>query len=297
MDLVLKKGSTSLTLCRPDIKDPYYRGTRFDRSGIVTSLKYRGHSFVSQWFRKYDPYMHDAVCGPAEEFTQIGYDRHKPGKPFLKIGVGLPACRDEDYDRFKLYELLVPGTRSFRCSGDMAEFGQRLNVSGYGYDYIKRVSLPEDGLLRIEHSLSNLAAESIDCYVYNHNFFVLDGAFTGKDTRFTLPFRPQGNWRADYDCVELNGNCIVFSRNLDENESVFMGNLNAGATIKGWAFRLENLANGLTVDASSDADMEYAVFWANHEVACLEPYTPLHIAPGECFKWKIDYRFSLAEGR
>ena len=58
-----------------------------------------------------------------------------------------------------------------------------------------------------------------------------------------------------------------------------------------YSFRLANTANGLTVDARSDAAMEYAVFWCNHEVACLEPYTHLLIEPGRQAEWKIEYHF------
>lgn len=85
----LHNRSTKLVLARPDVATPYYRGTRFDRSGIILSLESRGRKYVSQWFREYDPFNHDAVGGPAEEFSPIGYDNADPGGGFLKPGVGL----------------------------------------------------------------------------------------------------------------------------------------------------------------------------------------------------------------
>ena len=110
---VLQRGSTRLEIARPDVPEPYYRGTRFDRAGIILALESRGHRYISQWFRSYDPWKHDAVGGPAEEFTQIGYEAGlrgdslivagatdagslktgteaaKRGNSLLKIGVGL----------------------------------------------------------------------------------------------------------------------------------------------------------------------------------------------------------------
>lgn len=293
MKTELRKGSTRLTIERPDIAEPYYRGTRFDRSGIISGLEYGGHRFVSQWFRKYDPWMHDAVGGPAEEFTPQGYERSAAGKPFLKIGVGLLSSRDEEYDRFKLYDVIDPGRRTFRQEEDKAVFGHIIEGESYGYDYCKCVSIPKDGSLLLEHSLKNTGREIIDVYVYNHNFFVLDKAPTGCGTVFMLPFKPAGHWRSDYDCVALTEDGIRFSRDLAESESVFMGDLNAGRTVDGWSFILKN--RKLSVSASSDAKMEYAVFWCNRDVACLEPYTRIRLNPGEEQSWKISYVFGYQE--
>ena len=33
-----------------------------------------GHSFSGQWFEKYDPLLHDAVMGPVEAFSPLGYE-------------------------------------------------------------------------------------------------------------------------------------------------------------------------------------------------------------------------------
>lgn len=285
----LSKGSTKLTLADPRFRNPYYRGTRFDRGGIILSIKSGGHSYVSQWFREYDPFRHDAVGGPAEEFTQTGYGE---SEEFLKTGVGILRAEDGEYDRFRLYEVIDPGEWTVVKQKDKACFRHLLAHGDYGYEYSKTISIIKDGHIRIGHFLRNEGKDVLDLYVYNHNFFVLDGASTGRDTVFRLPFSPRGHWREDYDCVRLTRDGIVFDRNLGMEEKVFMGDLGGEAPEKNYSFTLENLSNGLKVDVSSDASMEYAVFWANHEVACLEPYTPLHILPGDSAVWDIDYIFS-----
>ena len=49
--------------------DGFYRGTRFDRSGVFDSISFKSVEIAGRWFSAYNPYMHDAVCGPAEEFS------------------------------------------------------------------------------------------------------------------------------------------------------------------------------------------------------------------------------------
>ncbi|MBP5721845.1 MAG: hypothetical protein J6W82_12410 [Bacteroidales bacterium] len=285
----IRNGGTVARLADPRNAEPYYRGTRFDRTGIVLELLSHGHCYVSPWFKSYDPYKHDAVCGPSEEFTQSGYEPGEGGKPFLKPGVGLLAADGLPYDRFRLYRILDPGRFSLELTGRAeAVFGHELD--GH-YAYSKLLSLPEEGHLRLEHEMRNTGTRDLGFYVYNHNFFVLDGAFTGRATGFRFPFKPEGDWRAPYDCVALTGDGIAFSRDLEETESVFMGNLHPAAPSGGGhSFELRNAANGLGVRAECDAPMEYAVFWSNHEVSCIEPYIRFDIPPGASARWSIDYR-------
>lgn len=286
----LKKGSTCLTLADPLAKEPYYRGTRFDRSGIILSLEHAGHVFVRPWFREYDPYMHDAVSGPAEEFTQIGYDAAFPGENFLKIGVGWLKRNYAPYDRFKLYEVVDSGHISVEKEAGSALFTQILPGC---YDYSKRVLIPEEGKLRLEHSLKNTGGSPLDFYVYSHNFFMLDGKPVNGNTRIILSFKPIGDWRAKYDCVRLADFGIAFDRALAEGESVFMGNLREAETSKvPFTFVLADYETRMTVSGTCDRKIDYSVFWANPDVACIEPYMPLHVLPGETAEWTLEYLFS-----
>jgi len=53
----------------PDSQSGYYQGTRFEWSGVISSLEWNGHSCFGQWFQRYDPKLHDAITGPVEEFS------------------------------------------------------------------------------------------------------------------------------------------------------------------------------------------------------------------------------------
>lgn len=281
----------SAQVCLPDAGCGYYRGTRFDWSGVVRDLRSRGHRYVSEWQPRHDPLRHDGLTGPADEFTQIGYDGARPGEEFLKIGVGtLRRASEQPYDRFRLYEIVNPGIREQIAGRDRIEFRHRLLSDEYGYDYRKTLRLTDKPGLRIEYTLKNLGPAPLTGYVYNHNFFTPDRLATGPDTSIRFPFRPEGTWREEYDSVALTPDGVAFSRPLHAGESVFMGDLHSrDPEAQEYAFTLRNLRTGAGVRATGDAALSHIVLWACPTVACLEPYTPFRVYPGETGVWHIDY--------
>ena len=98
----------------PDPANGFYKGARFDWSGIISSVGFAGHTFYGQWFSKVDPTVRDvsykdddilvsvntsAVEGPAQEFqTPLGYDNAKEGDRFVKIGVGVLVRNGTTHD-------------------------------------------------------------------------------------------------------------------------------------------------------------------------------------------------------
>src|SRR5438067_11361563 len=124
----LSNGLLRVKLDLPDAANGFYRGTRFDWSGMIDNVDYGGHKFYGRWFQGTDAAVRDfeyrgaeivagpntAATGPAEEFNTndkaLGFDESKPGGTFLKIGVGVLRRPDErDYDHFRLYEIVDPG--------------------------------------------------------------------------------------------------------------------------------------------------------------------------------------------
>src|SRR6266545_5678807 len=108
----ISNGQVRARLYLPDARNGYYRGTRFDWSGVVSALEYRGHSFFGEWFDRVDPKVVDidfsngitagansAATGPVEEFgtngKALGYDEAKAGGTFIKIGIGV--LRSEEH--------------------------------------------------------------------------------------------------------------------------------------------------------------------------------------------------------
>ena len=115
----LSNSSIRATLYLPDAQQGYYRGTRFDWSGAISSLKWNGHEYFGPWFDRHDPKIHDAITGPVEEFltgdSGLGYAEAKPGESFVRIGVGAVRKPEEPaYRRFETYEIVDPGKWTVR---------------------------------------------------------------------------------------------------------------------------------------------------------------------------------------
>src|SRR5258708_8807206 len=73
-------------------------------------LEYKGHQFITQWFPKYAPTIHDAIMGPVESFGPIGWREAAIGGSFVQIGVG-GVVRPESaaYTPFKYYTIRDAG--------------------------------------------------------------------------------------------------------------------------------------------------------------------------------------------
>lgn len=293
---MIKISNESLTISvhTPDAKNGYYRGTRFDHAGVFESIIYRGCNYCEPWFESYSPLMHDAVCGPAEEFSPIGLEGTKAGDPFLKIGVGiLERLDDEPYDRFRLHRILDEGVRVTETGEDFVRFIHGItSETGYGYDYVKEIAITSGNSFVIRHSLRNTGSKTLKGDAYNHNFFTLGLLQTGPSRTIDFPFRPDGDWRAEYSEVGFTDDGIRFSRVLKKGESVFTGNLHeAGRGLDGSpnAFVLSEHQTGRSVRMSCAVPMTKSVFWSNHRIACIEPYIDFEIFSGQDFSFEIHY--------
>ncbi len=67
----------------PDAVSGFYRGTRFDWSGVIADLQYAGHSYYGPWFTQTDPKVPDfvyrgseIVAGPCSAITGPGRGVH-----------------------------------------------------------------------------------------------------------------------------------------------------------------------------------------------------------------------------
>jgi len=289
----ISNDTLKITLHAPDSGKGYYRGTRFDWAGVFRSIEYKGCNYTEEWFENYSPLMHDAVCGPAEEFGPIGLDDAQVGEPFLKIGVGMLEKMEGPYDRFRLHNIIDPGRRTIEVRADSVVFGHILDSdSGYAYEYFKEIALVGKDTFRISHSLKNTGRKSLKGDVYNHNFFTLGLLETGESRLLDFPFKPEGDWRAEYSEVGFTRRGIRFTRTLQKGESVFAGNLHQeGSGLNGSpnAFELHETKTGSGVKAFCSEPMTKAVFWSNHRIACIEPYIDFRMVPGGTFVFDIEY--------
>ncbi len=140
----ISNGLIHAELMLPDTPSGSYQGTRFDWSGIISSLQFNGHEYFGRWYEHHDPKIHDAITGPVEAFQTndkgLGYDEAKAGGTFVRIGIGtLRKPEEKDYRPYDTYEIVDHGKWTIRKHKDRIEFTQVLK-SGPGI----RVRLPQD---------------------------------------------------------------------------------------------------------------------------------------------------------
>jgi hypothetical protein len=286
----ISNGSVTATLMLPDAQQGSYQGTRFDWSGIVSSLMYNGHQFVGQWYPKHDPKIHDAITGPAEEFLShdagLGYDETKPGETFIRIGVGTVRKPDEKaYRRFETYEIVDPGKRTLRTDRNWVEFTHQVNANGYAYEYRKTVRLAKDKPeFVIEHELKNTGSKTIDTQVYNHNFFVIDNEVVGPEMTIRFPWTPKPD-KPFTNGGEISGTEIRYAKELQTGETVSADLTGFGA----FDIRVENHQAGAGVHITGDRPLVKLFFWSIRTVACPEPYVHIVVEPKKTFKWQLRY--------
>jgi hypothetical protein len=287
------------TLHLPDKTSGYYRGTRFDWSGAITSLTWNGHEYFGQWFETYDPLTHDAIHGPVEEFltganSSLGYDEAKPGDRFVRIGVGAVTKPDEKaYRRFATYEIVDPGEWTVDKGKDRVTFTHTLrDTNGYAYVYRKVVRLEGDSLI-LEHALKNTGSKRIPTVVYNHNFFTLDRQTTGPGIAVGFAFAPKA-MRPLNEMAEVREREIAFVKTFEPRQSVFTEVEGFGADAKDYDFSLEHRGTGAGVRIQGDRPISKIYFWSATKTVCPEPYIDVSVDPGKESTWTIRYTFYQA---
>jgi hypothetical protein len=293
----------------PDAADGFYRGTRFDWSGVVGELAYAGHHYYGDWFTQTDPTVSDfvyrdaeivagpcsAITGPVEEFGVLGYEEAKPGGTFLKIGVGVLRKPDEKpYTAYRLYEIVDGGKWSVKKSKDAVEFTQELHhaPSGYGYIYHKKISLvagkPE---MVIEHSLRNTGTNALHTNVYDHNFLVLDNKATDAGYTITFPFTITNGQPADKEFAEFRKNQVVFLKTLAGQDRVYtpIEGFNNGP--EDYTIRIENTHIKAGMKITGDRPLAKVSLWSIRSVMAVEPFIDISLEPGSQTTWKYSYEY------
>jgi len=298
----ITNGSVKLILLLPDKASGYYRGTRFDWSGIIRRAEYKGHNFFGAWRDHHDPNNHDDVMGPAEEFGVLGYAQAKSGGKFLKIGVGELAKEvDKSYEFWHTYRILKPGEWNITCGKDWIEFQQDLRTAdGWAYHYMKRIELARDQpSFTIKHALKNTGGKRIETDQYCHNFTLIDDEPIGPAYRIRFSFgRDPPEEVAINKIAYLKGKEIGFHKEIgaDQSVSTLLGGL-AGRAEDNQA-TIVNSKTGAGLRFQGDRALIKYNFWATRKAACPEPFIAINLDPGQELEWTTRYTlFTTNAGR
>lgn len=301
----ITNGQIHAKLYLPDARTGFYRGTRFDWAGAISSLTYAGHNYYGPWFTRQDPAVRDFVykdpdivvsaesgsMGPIDEFqTPLGFDTAKPGETFVKVGVGILRRPDATpYNAFKKYELVDPGKWQVKPNADNIEFIQTLDGV---YTYTKRIRLLKGSpQMEIDYTLRNTGTKPIETKVYNHNFLTLDQAGTGPDYIIKFPFEVKTNRPPDKALAEISGNQIAYVRKLQDRETVAMPVEGFSADPKDYDIRVENRKLGAGLRIVGDQPIASMALWSIRSVVAIEPFVAISIAPGREMTWKYTYTY------
>jgi hypothetical protein len=310
----LDNGIIHATLYLPDPAKGFYRGTRFDWSGVIADLTYAGHTYYGEWFTKRVPDTRDfifdgseiiagtcsAITGPAESFirddgTPLGFTNAQPGQTFVKIGIGvLRRPSAEKYSGYHQYEIVDPGDWRVRSKPNMVEFTQKIEDerSGYGYLYTKTLRLtPGEPVLTMRHSLKNLGRLPIVSDVFNHNFLVLDHQTTGPDFTIRLPFPIEPIKPIKRDLGEIDGSTISYRKQLEGKETFTVQIGGFDKTARDYDIRIENSRLKAGMRITGDQPLEQEELWSIRSTIAVEPFLHISIAPGQTYRWSYTYRF------
>lgn len=291
----ISNGIITAKLLLPDANTGYYRGVRFDWSGVISDLTYKEHHYFGKWFEKYEPTLHDAIMGPVDAYDPIGYDNAKPGGSFVKIGVGtLEKIADEPYAFVKPYRLLNGGTwKTTKTGKNSIAYEHTLADPLCSYRYIKTLTItPGKPELVISYRLINTGTAPIDTRVFNHNFFVMDEAQTGPDFSVTFPFTPLGDPKGKTTAAVLDGKVIRYQDVLNKGENFAVAPLTGyGSSASDYDLQVSNSRKKMSVRIVGDQPIVRFVYWSAVHTLCPEPYIRVAVATGQEMQWKITYTF------
>jgi hypothetical protein len=303
----ISNGKIQAKIYLPDANRGFYRGTRFDWSGVLYSLQFQGHNYYGPWFQRTNPDVHDfiyegadivagpcsAITGPVDEFAPLGWDEATPGANFIKIGIG--ALRKPDngkYDHYKLYAVADPGKWTIQTHPDSVDFIQELSAAGYDYIYRKTVRLsPGKPEMVLEHSLKNRGTRAIRTDVYNHNFLVLDNQPPGPGVTISVPFQIQSTHPPDKKLAEIRGNKIVYLSTLKDHNVAATPIEGFGSSPSDHVIRIEDTRVRAGIKIEADRPLLRESLWSIRTVLAVEPFIEIVVEPGAEFTWKSAYEY------
>ena len=303
--VTLRKGPITMTVALPDRTRGFFRGTRFDQAGVVTSLKMDGKEFYGPWFERTAPEVLDytytadglvagpdsAASGPVEEFGQIGFEDAKPGGLFLKIGVGLLRKPDDKpYDKYRHYEIADWGRRDVRATRDSVTLTQKMTTGPHPYIYEKTLRLvtgkPQ---MVIDHVLRNTGTQAISTTVYDHNFLRLVPGNGG--IRVTFPFAIATAAPPATDLIRLDGRTLTYLRPMADRERLSFTVTGFGATAADYDIGITDTATGAGLRMQGDRPITRINIFSIDRVQAVEPTIAIEIPPGAEMRWSYTYTY------
>jgi len=293
---VISNNEITMKVYLPDPENGLYRATRFDWSGIIGSVQYKGHEYFGYWKETHDPLFHEDLTGPVEGYIEpgLGYADAEPGSGFIRIGVGILEKEDEPgYNWMKTYKILDNGKWKIDQGKDWISFRHEIQSEfGYGYIYEKTIKLKSNGFY-IEHSLQNTGDSIIETDQFNHNFFMIDAEKSGPAFNISFPYTISSDDNLK-GMLEIADKDLYFIKELDDT-SVFIGLSGYGSQAADHKVTVVNKKSGAGVTYTVNKPLARMVFWACETTLSPENSIWISVAPGEVENWTSEYTLFVTE--
>ena len=286
----ISNGEVEMKLYLPDQDKGLYRASRFDWSGVIGSVQYKGHEYFGYWKDTHDPLFHEDLTGPVEGYIKpgLGYDEAEPGGKYIRIGVGLIEKDEKKYSFRNSYKILDHGKWSLEQGKDWISFTHELESDiGYGYAYNKTIRLKNDGFI-IEHSLLNTGEKVIETDQFNHNFFMIDGEQSGPAFKITFPY-PISTEDDPKGFLEVRDNQITFIKELTGDDAVFVALKGYSEEVADHQITIVNQKSGAGATYTVDKPLHRMAFWACKTTMSPENFIWIDVEPGQEERWRSEY--------
>ncbi len=299
--IVLRNDSLKVVIYLPQAKNGFYRGSRFDWSGMIGRVTYKNHTFYRHWdFWPHNAENPEHAIGPAEEFD-IGnaqeFDKTPVDSAFTKIGVGKLIKKSEHKNYFfntPYTFALQPPWAILACSTAIV-FKQSIPVcKGHvSYNYSKKITLINNSIT-IHHELKNTSTDTLKSEQFSHNITIIDDDSIGPIYRVLLGFTPTITEELKKACGDLNalsGDTVLFLRKFGGNASGLPFGSPVVKDPKNYATVINSRTKGAVTIGASGTLAKFDL-WSRTAI-CPEPFVPLVVPPGKTVQW--DYYIKYHE--
>ncbi|MBT8256977.1 MAG: hypothetical protein KJO49_00785 [Bacteroidia bacterium] len=271
-----------------------YNYSRFDHSGKIISVKYKGLE-IAAIERLDDVPLNQIGRGFYNEFGidgPPGFKETSVGEKFHKIGVGMLNKDNGAYDFLKSYSMTPLDFQIRENAQSLYLECSTPELNGYAYVLRKRISLTQMGFT-IEYELLNSGSEPLITNEYVHNFVSANGHLIDDQYQLQFPFSLNSD---EFDEVinpdnllNINMNSVFFRGNPET--PFFISNLSGGKLVNA-SWELIHKKLNIRISESCSFKTNKVNLWGWKHVVSPELFHKINLKPGQTERWSRTFKIS-----
>ncbi len=249
-----------------------YNYSRFDHSGKIISVKYKGLEIAA-----------------IERFDDVPLNQI--GRGFYNE-LGMLKKDDGAYDFLKSYSIIPLDFQIRENAQSLYLESSTPELNGYAYVLRKRISLTQMGFT-IEYELLNSGSEPLITNEYVHNFVSANGHLIDDQYQLQFPFSLNSD---EFDEVinpdnllNINMNSISFRGNPET--PFFISNLSGGKLVNA-SWELIHKKLNIRISESGSFKTNKVNLWGWKHVISPELFHKINLKPGQTERWSRNFKIS-----